>query len=139
MTNQNISMNKKEELLTLFTIALVLIAASVLVYMYKTPSITGSVTLGGFDSSITITLVSLLILFGIMVIVGAILSIHQLQKELENHKRIATENKTILPTHPNIDIVRYVMNARRNDFSNNQIIEKLKEEGWKKEEIMKYL
>ncbi len=130
-------MYKKEELLTLFVISLALVAASVLIYMWKSPEIIGNAELTNF--SILIAIISLLILVGIAVIIGAIITVHRLQNEVEKHKDAAALTKSILAKHPNMNIVNYVMTARMNNFSDEQIIKKLKEEGWEIKDIKKYL
>ena len=128
--------DKKEELLSLFIISLVLIAVSVLVYMIRTPSITGNIALG---PSLTIGIISLLILISITVIIGAIITIHKLEKELKEHKKTLAQNKTVLFEHPNIELVNYVMEARRQGFTDRHILKKLKQEGWNAKEVKRYL
>lgn len=130
-------MAKKEELLTFFVISLALVATSVMIYMLRTPSITSAAVLD-VNSTSTIMVVSLLILAGLTVLIGAILTINNLHKETEKHKSLMIQ-RTLLPEHPNMILVNYVMNARRNGFADKIIIEKLKEEGWSKETIKKYL
>ena len=130
-------MSRKEEFLSFFVISLALVASSVMIYMLKTPSITGTAVLEN-DSASAVTVVSLLILSGLMVLIGAIFAINNLHKETEQHKSLMI-NRTLLPEHPNMNLVNYIMNARRSGFDDKLIIEKLKEEGWEKEVIKKYL
>ena len=129
-------MANKEELLSLFTISLALVATSVMIYMSRTPSITGTAVLESGVS--TVAVVSLLILAGLMILIGAIFTINNLHKETEQHKSLMIR-RTLLPEHPNMFLVNYVMNAKRNGFGDKIIIEKLKDEGWNKEIIKKYL
>ena len=130
-------MPKKEELLSFFAISLALVATSVMIYMLRTPSISGSAILESGSTS-TVAVVSLLILAGLSVLIGAIFTINNLHKETEQHKSLMIK-RTLLPEHPNMFLVNYIMNAKRNGFEDKLIIEKLKEEGWKKEDIKKYL
>ena len=82
---------------------------------------------------------SFLILVSIVSVIGAIVAINKLKKETETHKKAMVSNKSMLPEHPNSDIVSYIMNARRQGFPDSHIMTKLKEEGWSKEIIKKYV
>lgn len=129
--------DKKDELLTLFSISLALVACSVLIYMIRDPSITSNVVLDGFDSTTTIIIVSLLILAGIVVVNGAIIAIHKLKKETEKHKRAIGESTNVEKL--NFDLANYVLKAKQSGFNDKQILEKLKKIGWNAKDIKKYL
>ena len=124
--------HKKEELLSLFVISLALVACSVLVYMSRSPSITGNVVLN--DSTTTVFVISLLILAGLAVVIGAIIAIHKIHKEMEGHKKVIAEEPV-----KNSDLTYYINKAKKQGFSNEQIVARLNKEGWNKEDIKGYL
>lgn len=125
------SHNKKEEFLTIFSIALALVAVSVLVYTARTPSLTGTIVLDRSEPT-TVAVVMILILAGIAVIVGAIIAIHKLKKEIDIHKKVIEK-----PTNVNLQLVQYVLKAKQNGFSDHEIIERLKKQGWKPTDVRK--
>jgi NAD/NADP transhydrogenase alpha subunit len=131
--------DKKEELFALFSISLALIACAVLVYMVRTPSLTGSVVLGDLSSPTTIAVVVVLILAALAVLIGAIIAVYRLKKETEEHKQAIGENKTQLADHPDLEIAQYVLRAKQQGFSDEQILSRLKKDNWKEKEIKKYL
>lgn len=106
----------------LFGVSLALVAASALMYMVRTPSLTGTVVLG--NSSMAIGIISLLILVGIVLIISSMLMTHKLQKETDAHKSALVNT-----------LGSYLSRAREEGFSEEQILERLKEQGWKEKEI----
>ena len=130
--------NRKEELLTLFSISLALVAASILVYMAKNPSITGMAAFVN-NSSSSMLIISLLILIGLALVIKAITTIHVIHKEKEAHVKAMLHNNPLIHEHPNSKIVEYIMNARKNNISDSKIAKRLHEEGWEKKIIKKYL
>ena len=131
--------DKKEELLALFSISLALVAAAVLMYMVRTPSLTGMVVLDDFSSSTTVAVVVVLILAALAILIGAIMSLLKLRKETDEHKEAIGESKTTLVQNPNLELAQYVLNAKQKGFSDEQIISRLKKDNWKEKEIKKYL
>jgi hypothetical protein len=129
--------DKKEELLSFFVIALALIACSTLVYMLRTPSLTGNVVLET-GSTTTIAIILILIVAGIMILIGSLMTIHRLQKEMEQHKKAIVE-KSVLGESPDFDIAKYVVAAKEKGFTPEQITQRLTKMGWKPKEIAKYL
>lgn len=130
--------HKKEELLTLFTISLALIACSVLVYMARTPSISGNAALENFGHPTAIAMISLLILIGIAAVISAIIHVHNMHKETEKHKQAIGESKEIVVKH-NPELADYISKARQYGFKKHHILKKLKENSWKEKEIKKHL
>ncbi len=129
----------QEEFLTIFSIALVSIAVSTMIYMARTPSITGSAVLEGFDSTTTIVVVALLILAGLAVVIGAIMSILKLKKEVKDHKDAIGENKTTLIDKPENELMSYILNAKGKGFKDEQIVARLKSLGWSPKEISRHM
>lgn len=129
--------SKKEELLKFFSISLAMIACSTMIYMLRTPSLTGSVVLEP-GTPTTIAVVTVLILAGLAVVLGAIAVVHKLKKELESHKNIitGTGNERVSGS---LDLASYVLKAKQKGFNSAQIVSKLKKLGWKEAEIRKYL
>lgn len=129
--------SKKEELLNLFSISLALIACSVMVYMLRSPSISGNAVLQD-SSSTSIVVVSILILAGIAILIGAIIVINKLKKETEQHKAALFE-KQIVEQNPSLELASYIIKAKQAGFSDKQILDKLKKENWKEKEIRNFL
>ncbi len=127
--------DKKEDLLSLFTISLALIACSVLVYMLRTPAISGSVVIGEFTSATTITVIVLLILVGIATLISATLHTHKMHKETESHKKAITAEKAVF----NPVLAEYIEKARKNGFDDEIILKRLKEDKWNEKEIKNHL
>ncbi|HME87117.1 MAG TPA: hypothetical protein VKE88_01790 [Candidatus Nanoarchaeia archaeon] len=128
---------RKEELLKLFSVSLALVACSALVYMIRTPSITGMAILP--DNSVSsISIVILLILAGIAVVLGAIVAIHKIKQELDQHKE-QLEKKTPLAKNVDIALATYVAKAKEKGFSDTQIAERLKDMNWDSKDIKKIL
>ena len=123
--------DKKEDLLSIFTVSLALVACSLLIYMIRSPTVTGNVALDAFGKSTTIILIGLLILVGIAAIIGAITNIHALHKEKESHKKAIIEGRVV--NHP--ELYEYISNAKQNGFKKHHIVNKLKENKWKEKEI----
>lgn len=130
--------DKKEDLLSIFSVSLALIACAVLVYMLRTPVISGNVALDAFGQSTIIILISLLILIVIAVIIGAIVHVHNMHKEKESHKKAIAEGKELTVKHLNHELVDYIKRAKKNGFKKAQIIAKLKQNNWKDKEIKNY-
>ena len=129
----------QEEFLTLFSIALVSIAVSTMLYMSRTPSITGDAVLDGFDSTTTIIVVALLILAGLAVVLGAIIAVLKLKKEVKEHKDAIGENKTTLIDKPENDLMSYILNAKDKGFTDEQIVSRLKNLGWNPKDISRHM
>ena len=126
----------KDDFLTFFSISLTVIAVSTMIYMARTPSLTGTVVLD--DSATTIGVIAILILAGIAVVIGAVIAIHKLKQELEEHKKAMPENKTQLVDNPNVELAEYVFKAKQAGFTDDQILNKLKD-SWNPKEVKKYL
>lgn len=122
------SHDKKEDALVFFSITLTLVAASVLVYMVRDPTITGNVALEAGSVSTT-GVVSVLILATISLVVGAILSVHSLKKEIHEHKMALAPD--------NVD--EYIKKAKEKGFSDKEILERLEKSDWNEKEIKKHL
>lgn len=129
--------SKKEDLLSLFSISLALIACSVMIYMMRSPSISGNAVLQDGSSS-TIAIVSILILAGIAILIGAIIAVQKLKKETEQHKDALFE-KQIVEQNPSLELANYIIKAKQKGFTDEQILEKLKESKWSVKEIKKFL
>ncbi|MBN2421265.1 hypothetical protein JXB27_03230 [Candidatus Woesearchaeota archaeon] len=125
---------KKEEFLHIFGVSLALIAAASMMYMIRTPVLTGSVVLES-DSAANVAVVTVMILSSIALVLGAIVVVHKLKKELEKHSKAIVMGVPV----KNLELASYVIKARRNGFNDSQIISKLKELGWKEIEIRRYL
>jgi len=74
-----------------------------------------------------------------MVVIGAIISVHKLEKDIGSHKKAIGENKSLLVHNPNIELTTYILKAKKEGFAEEQIIHKLKENNWKTEEIKKHM
>lgn len=123
---------KKEEFLHIFGVSLALIATASMMYMIRTPVLTGSAVLES-ESTQNIAVVVVLILSAITLVLGAIIVVHKLKKELEKHSKAIVEGKA--PVVKNLELASYVIKARRNGFNDSQIVSKLKELGWKEADI----
>jgi len=119
----------KEELLKLFSVSLALVACSAMIYMSRTPSLTGSVVIETGTTMTTVAMV-VLILSGLAVVMGAIISVHKLNKEVASHKKLIVEKD---------DLSSYVEKAKKSGFNDSQITSSLKKHNWDDEEIKKYL
>ena len=120
-------MDKKEDVLSIFTISLALIACTVLVYVSRTPILTGSAVLSNYNTAVGIFY--FLILICIVTVIGAIVTVKRLHKETEKHKEAIKA----------YNIKSYIGLAKYHGFSKKHVINKLKNEGWEEKEIKRHL
>ena len=125
----------KEEALSLFLIILSLVAVSVLMYMIRDPNITGNVALAK-GSITTVGVVSVLILVALAVLIGTIVAIYHLKKQVHSHKSAIGDQKTDLHE---IDLEKYVEKAKKKGFSDAQIKERLQKSKWTDKQIKKFI
>lgn len=119
----------KDELLKLFSVSLALVACSMLVFMARTPSLTGAVVIHS-DDSMTMASMALLILAGLAVVMVSLMSMHKKDKELESHRKIIYGTNSI---------EEYVKKAREHGFNDAQIELRLKKANLDDEEIKKII
>lgn len=129
--------HKKDELLTLFTISLALVACSVLVYMARTPSVSGNAALENLSYPAPIVVISMLILIGIAAVISAVIHIHNMHKETERHKHAIGKSKDLASYNP--ELADYISKAKHRGFKKHHIFEKLKQNSWKEKEIKRHL
>ncbi len=130
-------LSKQEELLSVFSIALVMIACSVLIFFERSPSLTGNAILQN-DQVTTIGTVPVLILAGLAVVIGAIIVVHKITQEMKLHKQAVGEQKTHIGGQ-NVELATYVLKAKSQGFSDDVILQRLKQSSWNEKEIKKYL
>jgi cytosine/uracil/thiamine/allantoin permease len=125
---------KMDDVISMFSLSLVIVACGILVYFLRDSSITGYVTRE--TSSFNITWAIMIgILAMISIFISLALGVHKLNQEVESHKKAIVGHSTNL----DLNLASYVLKAKRNGFSDEQIISKLTEIGWNKAEIKKYL
>ena len=125
----------KEEVIIFLSITFALVATASLVYLMREPSITTNALL---DTTIASSAIIVFLILSILtLVIGGIIAIHDLTKEVSSHQK-AIHSKPKL-SDENLAIITYVLRAKKGGYSDPEIIDRLEKDDWEPEEIKKYL